>query len=53
MVEGIGGVQIGPGATQFTQMPFSVSSRASPPVKFWMAPFVVAQASSCGLRCRH
>src|SRR3954454_10541325 len=34
IVEGIRGVQIGPGATQFTLIPFSAKSCASPPVKF-------------------
>ena len=42
IVEGISGVQIGPGATQLTRMPFSASNWAKPPVKFWMAPLVVA-----------
>jgi hypothetical protein len=42
MVEGISGVQIGPGATAFTRMPFSPSFWASPAVKFDTAPFVEA-----------
>jgi hypothetical protein len=36
------GVQIGPGATQFTRISFSAKSCAKPPVKFWIAPLVVA-----------
>ena len=42
IVEGISGVQIGPGATQLARMPLSASNYARPAVKFWMAPFVVA-----------
>jgi hypothetical protein len=42
IVDGISGVHTGPGATQFTRMPFSARSWANPPVKFWMAPYVVA-----------
>jgi len=42
MVEGISGVQIGPGATALTRMPLPASIWASPPVKFWIAPLVVA-----------
>jgi hypothetical protein len=34
IVEGISGVQIGPGATAFARMPFSASSCARPAVKF-------------------
>jgi len=49
IVEGIRGVQIGPGATQLTRMPLSARSCANPAVKFRIAPFVVAYASSCGL----
>jgi len=40
MVAGISGVQIGPGATQFARMPFSASSCARLPVKFWIAALV-------------
>jgi hypothetical protein len=36
------GVQIGPGATAFTLISFAASIWARPPVKFWIAPFVVA-----------
>lgn len=36
------GVQIGPGATEFTRMPYSASIWPSPLVKFTMAPLVVA-----------
>ena len=42
IVEGMRGVQMGPGATAFTRMPLSANIWARPPVKFWMAPFVVA-----------
>jgi hypothetical protein len=38
IVEGIKGVQIGPGATALARMPFSASICARPPVKFWIAP---------------
>ena len=41
-VDGIKGVQIGPGAIALARIPFSASSWARPAVKFWMAPFVVA-----------
>jgi hypothetical protein len=46
IVEGINGVQIGPGATALARMPFFASICARPPMKFWIAPFVVAYASS-------
>jgi len=39
---GISGVQIGPGATVFTRMPFSAASTAKPFVKFTIAPLVAA-----------
>ncbi len=39
-VEGIKGVQIGPGATALTRMPFSTSAFASERVKATMAPLV-------------
>ena len=42
IVEGIRGVQIGPGATAFTRIPFSASISARPAVKFKIAPFVDA-----------
>jgi hypothetical protein len=42
MVDGISGVQIGPGATEFTRIPFSASSCASPAVKLAIAPLVAA-----------
>src|ERR1700712_4532931 len=48
IVEGISGVQIGPGATQLARMPFSASSCASPPVKFTIAALVAEYASSFG-----
>src|SRR4051794_36079772 len=40
MVEGINGVQIGPGATAFTRMPLPPSIWAKPAVKLETAPFV-------------
>ena len=43
------GVHTGPGATVFARMPLDASSCARPALKFWIAPFVVAYASSCGL----
>src|SRR5213082_527510 len=49
IVAGMSGVQIGPGATAFARIPFSASICARPAVKFWIAPFVVAYASSAGL----
>jgi hypothetical protein len=42
LVEGMSGVRIGPDATAFARMPFSASNCASPAVKFWIAPLVVA-----------
>ncbi len=39
-VDGISGVQIGPGATPWTRMPFSASDCASDRVNDVMAPFV-------------
>jgi hypothetical protein len=42
IVDGISGVQIGPGATQLTRIPFSASSCPRPAVKLAIAPFVVA-----------
>src|SRR6195952_5741021 len=48
IVEGIRGVQIGPGATALARIPFSASIWAKPPVKFWIAPLVVAYARSIG-----
>ncbi len=48
MVDGISGVQMGPGATQFTRMPCSDSRPASPPVKFTIAALVAEYASSFG-----
>src|SRR5882757_9630679 len=49
IVDGIKGVQIGPGATALARMPFSANNCASPAVKFWIAPLVVAYASRIGL----
>ena len=42
IVDGMSGVQIGPGATAFARIPFSARSWAKPAVKFWIAPLVVA-----------
>ena len=39
-VDGISGVQIGPGATPLTRMPFSTSACDSERVKATMAPLV-------------
>ena len=41
-VDGMSGVQTGPGATALARIPFSARSWANPAVKFWIAPFVVA-----------
>ncbi len=48
IVEGMSGVQIGPGATAFTRMPSGASNCARPLVKLAIAPFVAAYASNCG-----
>src|SRR6185437_5901407 len=37
-VEGMSGVQIGPGATEFARIPRLTSNCARPAVKFWIAP---------------
>ena len=42
IVEGMSGVQIGPGATAFTRMPRSASICARAAVKFEIAPLVAA-----------
>ena len=42
IVAGISGVQIGPGATELTRMPFSATDCARPRVKFTMPALVVA-----------
>ena len=42
MVAGISGVQIGPGATAFTRMPFFRQLLREALVKLWMAALVVA-----------
>jgi hypothetical protein len=42
MLDGISGVQIGPGVTLSIRMPGGPSIWASPAVKVAMAPFVVA-----------
>ena len=42
MVEGISGVQIGPGATAFTRIPLLPSIWARPAVKLETAPLVEA-----------
>ncbi|MNN79793.1 hypothetical protein D3C81_1964670 [compost metagenome] len=39
-VEGMRGVQIGPGATALTRMPFSINCADRERVKVTMAPFV-------------
>src|ERR687893_1584633 len=49
MVEGISGVQIGPGATAFTRIPLLPSIWAKPAVKLETAPLVEAYAKSIGL----
>src|SRR4051812_8836903 len=45
---GINGVQIGPGATQFTRIPFSPHSCARVAVKFCIAPLVIVYGTSVG-----
>jgi hypothetical protein len=42
MVAGISGVQMGPGATVLTRMPFGASSCDSPVVQLTSAPLVEA-----------
>src|SRR5215213_7293059 len=49
MVEGIKGVQIGPGATALTRIPLLPSIWARPAVKLETAPLVEAYARSMGL----
>src|SRR3954451_5187834 len=49
MVDGINGVQTGPGATLFTRMPRSPSSWARLAVTLAMAAFVAAYGSRVGL----
>jgi hypothetical protein len=48
MVAGISGVQIGPGATLFTRIPFSPNSCAKLAEKFAMAALVAAYGASVG-----
>jgi hypothetical protein len=48
MVAGISGVQIGPGATLFTRMPFSPNSWARLAEKLAIAALVAAYGASCG-----
>src|SRR3954454_4718309 len=48
MVEGINGVQIGPGATLFTRMPFGPNSCARLAQKLATAAFVAAYGASSG-----
>src|SRR4051812_39137696 len=48
MVAGISGVQIGPGATLFTRIPFSPSSWARLAQKLAIAAFVAAYGASVG-----
>ena len=45
IVDGISGVHAGPGATALTRMRFSATSWASPAVKFWITPLLVASAN--------
>ena len=47
-MDGISGVQIGPGATLFTRMPRSPSSPARLAEKFAMAALVAAYGASVG-----
>lgn len=47
-VAGISGVQIGPGATLFTRIPFSPNSCAKLAEKFAMAALVTAYGASVG-----
>ena len=49
MVDGISGVQTGPGATLLARMPFSASSWASEAVKFAMPALVIAYGARFGL----
>src|SRR5947209_3494134 len=49
MVDGISGVQIGPGATLFARIPFSARSWASEAVKFAIPAFVIAYGARFGL----
>src|SRR5690606_18634338 len=49
MVEGMSGVQTGPGATAFTRMPRSASSCESPFVKLAIAALLAAECSRWGL----
>src|SRR4051794_12725701 len=49
MVDGISGVQIGPGATLLARMPRSPSIWARPAVKLAIAPLVLAYGMSVGL----
>src|SRR5215218_4857315 len=49
MVAGISGVQIGPGATLLTRIPFSPSSCARLAEKFAIAALVAAYGASVGL----
>ena len=48
MVDGMSGVQTGPGATLFARMPRSPSCCASDEVMLAMAAFVAAYGSSVG-----
>src|SRR3954449_5869992 len=49
MVDGISGVQIGPGATLFARIPFSPYICARLAVKFAIPALVIAYGASCGL----
>src|SRR6266496_5118761 len=48
IVDGMSGVQIGPGATLFTRMPFPPKSCARLAAKFAMAAFVAAYGANVG-----
>src|SRR5688572_25193239 len=49
MVAGMSGVQIGPGATLFTRMPFSASICASEALKLAIPALVIAYGARFGL----
>lgn len=48
-VAGVNGVQIGPGATAFTRIPFSTRACDNERAKLTMAPLVEAQSNKWGL----
>lgn len=51
MIDGISGIQIGPGAAAFTLIPLPSISKIWLKLaeKFWIAPFVAAYGRSCSL----